>query len=111
MTPLPVSIESEQAEPKQRVQAARLRLVDVVSDLDLRPLASPEQLEERLVAAMRALEDIVRELQLIRHVTALDEAGIEAELTRLDKALAKGWKPEAVPVDELVSSLKAKYGL
>jgi hypothetical protein len=107
MTPLPIDVD--QAEQQQRLERARLRLLDTAADL--RPLASPEELSHRMADALRELADIIEELNLLLHVKRLEEEEIEADLLQLDQALAGGWKPDAAPADEVVAKLKAQFHL
>lgn len=107
MTPLPVDVD--QVEPKARLDLVRLRLLDAAADL--RPLPTPEELEQRLSAVVSELADVLRELRLLQHVSAIEETGLEAELVELDEAIAGGWTPDAEPVDAVVERLRAQFHL
>ena len=107
MTPLPIDVD-EDAQAK-RLERARLRLLDTAADL--RPLASPTELEERLSTALAELVDVIQELKLLLHIKRLDESSLEDELRTLDEGISGGWTPHAEPVDELVSRLKKQYDL
>lgn len=107
MTRLPVEVD--EADQRQRLERARLRLLNTAADL--RPVASPEELEARLAAALAELADVIRELKLLMHIKRLEESGLESELVALDEALAGGWRPDAAPVDEVVDKLKAQFHL
>lgn len=83
----------------------RHRLFDVASEL--KPLATVEEISDRIRTVATELHRIEQELLLVMHGRHA-EAGVFAELDDIDARLAAGWQPEGSDVDDVVSRLRSQ---
>ena len=91
----------------QRLNDARLKLLDLAADLKpfTAPLPTLTELRDRVDALLDELNEVRRSFLLVVHTYECERDGIEEWATELQKRVDDGWRPETVPLADVLERL------
>ena len=89
---------------EENLDRLRLRIFDTASKL--KPLATVEELSDRIRAVVAELHVIEEELLLVAHIREI-EATMMNRLEEIDTQLAAGWQPAGSDVDDVIKRLRS----